>query len=111
MPIDWSLVPEYAAALVFGYLCGSIPFGILLTRLAGGPGLSSLGSGHMGRNHRLSTRRKGPPGGAAPPSPVGSIRGSLSPGWLRFRGGKGGGTVSGALPGTAWPAAVVFCAA
>ena len=39
--IDWSLAPQYAAALVFGYLCGSIPFGIIITRLAGSETLRS----------------------------------------------------------------------
>ena len=38
---------EYAVALVFGYLCGSIPFGIVLTRLAGAPDLRSIGSGNI----------------------------------------------------------------
>ena len=57
--IDWSLVPEYAAALVFGYLCGSIPFGILLTRLAGAPDLRSVGSGNIGATNVLRTGRKG----------------------------------------------------
>src|SRR6266852_3373717 len=59
MPIDWSLVPEYAAAFVFGYLCGSIPFGILLTRLAGAPDLRAVGSGNIGATNVLRTGRKG----------------------------------------------------
>ena len=57
--IDWSLLPEYAAAFVFGYLCGSIPFGILLTRLAGAPDLRSVGSGNIGATNVLRTGRKG----------------------------------------------------
>ena len=46
--IDWSPLPVYLAALVFGYLCGSIPFGIILTRLAGTQDLRSIGSGNIG---------------------------------------------------------------
>ena len=59
MPIDWPIMPEYAAAFVFGYLCGSIPFGILLTRLAGAPDLRSVGSGNIGATNVLRTGRKG----------------------------------------------------
>src|ERR1700683_5730853 len=57
--LDWPLVPHYAAALAFGYLCGSIPFGILLTRLAGAPDLRSVGSGNIGATNVLRTGRKG----------------------------------------------------
>ena len=56
-----SAVLEYAAALIFGYLCGSIPFGILLTRLAGAPDLRSVGSGNIGATNVLRTGRKGSP--------------------------------------------------
>src|ERR1700693_1329227 len=59
MPIDWSIMLEYVAALVFGYLCGSIPFGILLTRLTGAPDLRSVGSGNIGATNVLRTGRKG----------------------------------------------------
>ena len=57
-PLDWPLVPHYAAALAFGYLCGSIPFGVLLTRLAGAPDLRSVGSGNIGATNVLRTGRK-----------------------------------------------------
>src|ERR1700681_1933464 len=56
--INWSLLSGYAAAFIFGYLCGSIPFGILLTRLAGAPDLRSGGSGNIGDTNVLRTRRK-----------------------------------------------------
>ena len=52
-------LPSCAAAFVFGYLCGSISFGILLTRLAGGPDLRSVGSGNIGATNVLRTGRKG----------------------------------------------------
>ncbi|MGD0026795.1 MAG: glycerol-3-phosphate acyltransferase, partial [Xanthobacteraceae bacterium] len=57
-PIDWSLVPEYAAAFVFGYFCGSIPFGVLLTRLAGAPDVRTIGSGNIGATNVLRSGRK-----------------------------------------------------
>jgi len=131
--IDGSLAPAYAAALLFGYFCGSIPFGILLTRLAGGPDLRGIGSGNIGATNVLRTGRKGlaaatligdmlkgtvavlvighffsePPAIAAG---IGAFLGHLFPVWLKFRGGKGVATYIGVLLGLAWPAAIVFCA-
>ncbi len=123
----------YAAAFVFGYLCGSIPFGVLLTRLTGGPDPRAIGSGNIGATNVLRTGRKGLAAATllgdmlkgtaavlltghvlgydfAVVAAVGAFLGHLFPVWLRFRGGKGVATYIGVLLGLAWPAAIVFCA-
>jgi glycerol-3-phosphate acyltransferase PlsY len=133
MPIDWSLMSEYAAALVFGYLCGSIPFGILLTRLAGAPDLRSVGSGNIGATNVLRTGRKGLAAAtllgdmlkgtvavlivahvfgrdAALVAAFGAFLGHLFPIWLKFKGGKGVATYIGLLLGLkCWLALAAFC--
>jgi acyl phosphate:glycerol-3-phosphate acyltransferase len=132
-PIDWTLASQFLAALTFGYLCGSIPFGILLTRLAGTPDLRSIGSGNIGATNVLRTGRKGLAAatlfgdmlkgtvavvlthhvfGREPAivAAVGAFLGHLFPFWLRFRGGKGVATYIGVLLGLSWPAAIFFCA-
>jgi glycerol-3-phosphate acyltransferase PlsY len=124
--------PYYAAAFVFGYLCGSIPFGVVLTRLTGGPDLRSIGSGNIGATNVLRSGRKGLAAATligdmlkgtlavlvtghvlgrdfAIVAAVGAFLGHLFPVWLGFRGGKGVATYIGILLGLAWPAAVVFC--
>jgi glycerol-3-phosphate acyltransferase PlsY len=126
-------LPSCALAFVFGYLCGSIPFGVLLTRLAGGPDLRSVGSGNIGATNVLRTGRKGLAAATlvgdmlkgtvavlvagtvlghdvAIVAAVGAFLGHVFPVWLRFRGGKGVATYIGVLLGVAWPAALVFCA-
>jgi acyl phosphate:glycerol-3-phosphate acyltransferase len=132
-PIGWPLISACFAGLAFGYLCGSIPFGILLTRLAGAPDLRSIGSGNIGATNVLRTGRKGLAAatllgdmlkgtvavlltyyvlGREPAivAAVGAFLGHLFPVWLRFRGGKGVATYIGILLGLVWPAAIVFCA-
>jgi acyl phosphate:glycerol-3-phosphate acyltransferase len=121
-----------AVALLLGYLLGSIPFGLILTRLAGTEDLRSIGSGSIGATNVLRTGRKGIAaatligdalkgtvavvicgyyGGpnAAMLAAFGAFLGHLYPVWLRFRGGKGVATYIGVLIGLFWPAAIVFC--
>jgi glycerol-3-phosphate acyltransferase PlsY len=131
-PIDWPPALTDAAALVVGYLLGSIPFGLVLTRLAGTPDIRSIGSGNIGATNVLRTGRKGlavatliadalkgtaavlaakyafgPD--AALAAVAGALIGHIFPVWLAFKGGKGVATYIGVLLGLAWPAALVFC--
>jgi glycerol-3-phosphate acyltransferase PlsY len=122
---------QYAASFLFGYLCGSVPFGILLTRLARAPDLRSVGSGNIGATNVLRTGRKGLAAATligdmlkgtvavlvtiyfldqrfALAAAIGAFLGHLFPVWLRFRGGKGVATYLGLLLGLVWPAALVF---
>src|SRR5215468_8763889 len=119
-------------ALVIGYLLGSIPFGLLLTRLAGTQDLRSIGSGNIGATNVLRTGRKelaaatllgdmlkgtaaviiaGYFGGptAAMLAGLGAFLGHLFPVWLKFKGGKGVAVYIGILLGLFWPAALTFC--
>ena len=122
-PLNWSLaLPAYAAAFAFGYLCGSIPFGVLLTRLAGVADVRAIGSGNIGATNVLRTGRKGLAAATllgdmlkgtvavlltayvlgrdfAVAAAVGAFLGHLFPVWLRFRGGKGVATYIGLLLG------------
>jgi glycerol-3-phosphate acyltransferase PlsY len=134
--LDALLSPPFAsaaAALLFGYLCGSIPFGVIVTRLAGTQDLRTVGSGNIGATnvlrsgHRalaaatlLGDMLKGTAAvllalylsGAnhALLAGLGAFLGHLFPVWLRFKGGKGVATYIGVLLGLAWPAALAFCA-
>jgi acyl phosphate:glycerol-3-phosphate acyltransferase len=122
---------QYAASFLFGYLCGSVPFGILLTRFGGGPDLRNVGSGNIGATNVLRTGRKGLAAATligdvlkgtvavlliayffgqpfALAAAVGAFLGHLFPVWLGFRGGKGVATYIGLLLGLVWPAALVF---
>ncbi len=120
-------------AFAFGYLLGSIPFGLLLTRAAGGPDVRTIGSGNIGATNVLRTGRKGLAAAtlvcdmlkgalavllaqhyagaeAALIAGLGAFLGHLFPVWLKFKGGKGVATYIGVLLGLAWPAALIFCA-
>jgi glycerol-3-phosphate acyltransferase PlsY len=124
--------PFLVVALLVGYLFGSIPFGVVLTRLAGTQDLRTIGSGSIGATNVLRTGRKGLAAGtvlgdalkgtvavvicgyyggpnAAMLAAFGAFLGHLYPVWLKFKGGKGVATYIGVLIGLFWPAAVVFC--
>jgi acyl phosphate:glycerol-3-phosphate acyltransferase len=119
-------------AFLLGYLLGSIPFGLILTKLARTEDLRSIGSGNIGATNVLRTGRKGLAastllldmlkgtaavliagqfGGsnAEMLAALGAFLGHLFPVWLKFRGGKGVAVYIGVLVGLFWPAAVVFC--
>src|SRR5258705_3224496 len=119
-------------AFLLGYLFGSIPFGMVLTKLAGTQDLRSIGSGNIGATNVLRTGRKGlaaatPIGdmlkgtiaviiagyyggaNAAMLAALGAFLGHLFPVWLKFNGGKGVATYIGVLIGPVLPAALMFC--
>ncbi len=123
----------YLAAFIFGYLCGSIPSGVILTRLFGAPDVRSIGSGNIGATNVLRTGRKALAAAtllgdmlkgtaavllagyflgrdAALCAALGAFLGHLFPVWLGFKGGKGVATYIGLLLGLVWPAALFFCA-
>ncbi len=117
-------------ALVFGYLLGSIPFGLIFTRIAGTQDLRSIGSGNIGATNVLRTGHKGLAAAtlladalkgtaavivasylsqyAAILAGLGAFLGHLYPVWLKGKGGKGVATYLGCLLGLAWPGALIF---
>jgi len=126
--------PHILLALGFGYLLGSIPFGLVLTKLTGGPDLRAVGSGNIGATNVLRTGNKALAaatllgdmlkgtiavliaqqfglgaaiaGGLA--AGLGAFLGHLFPVWLGFKGGKGVATYIGVLLALAWPVAFAF---
>jgi glycerol-3-phosphate acyltransferase PlsY len=119
------------AAFVIGYFFGSIPFGLILTKLAGTQDLRSIGSGSIGATNVLRTGNKWLAAGtllgdvlkgtaaviiagslwgpdAAMLAGLGAFLGHIYPVWLKFKGGKGVATYIGVLLGLFWPAVVVF---
>jgi len=115
---------------VFGYLLGSIPFGLIFTRIAGTQDLRSIGSGNIGATNVLRTGHKGLAAAtlladalkgtaavivasylsqyAAILAGLGAFLGHLYPVWLKGKGGKGVATYLGCLLGLAWPGALIF---
>lgn len=131
-PISWEFAwPYLSAALLGGYLLGSVPFGLVLTRLAGLGDIRKIGSGNIGATNVLRSGRKdlaaatvlldGGKGVAAvligaiwgPDTALmaglGALLGHLFPVWLRFKGGKGIATILGVLLAAAWPVGIACC--
>jgi len=124
-------------AFGLGYLLGSIPFGLILTRMAGLGDVRRIGSGNIGATNVLRTGNKGLAAltlvldalkgtaavhlahyyGATEGIAIlagllgglGAFLGHVCPVWLGFKGGKGVATYIGVLIGILWPAALVFC--
>jgi glycerol-3-phosphate acyltransferase PlsY len=127
-PLVW---PHLAAALLLGYGLGSIPFGVLLTRMAGLGDIRAIGSGNIGATNVLRTGNKGLAAATlvldglkgtlavvvaqrlwgvdpALAAALGAFLGHLYPVWLKFRGGKGVATFLGCLLGFAPAVALAF---
>ncbi|CCA93751.1 glycerol-3-phosphate 1-O-acyltransferase PlsY [Novosphingobium sp. PP1Y] len=121
---------QWIFALALGYALGSVPFGLIITRIAGAGDLRSIGSGNIGATNVLRTGRKGLAaatllldllkGLAAvliaavlwPASvwlaALGAFLGHCFPVWLKFRGGKGVATTAGIAFGLAWPVGLAY---
>ncbi len=124
--------PLLLFALVFGYLLGSIPFGLILTRMAGLGDVRSIGSGNIGATNVLRTGNKKLAaatllldmlkgtaavliaGIVSPEAAIvagfGAFLGHIFPVWLKFKGGKGVATYLGVLLGLFWQGALIFAA-
>jgi glycerol-3-phosphate acyltransferase PlsY len=109
--------PALLLALIGGYLAGSIPFGVIITRLAGLCDIRAVGSGNIGATNVLRTGRKGLAfatllldgakgaivvliaqrfsADAALAAAIGAVFGHVFPVWLKFKGGKGVATAIG----------------
>ncbi len=120
---------EWIGALGLGYLLGSIPFGLILTRASGAGDLRNIGSGSIGATNVLRTGRKGLAAatvlldagkgvaavliaarwlpGTEGVAAIGAVIGHCFPVWLRFKGGKGFATAAGVCVALAWPVMVV----
>ncbi|MDB5619080.1 glycerol-3-phosphate 1-O-acyltransferase PlsY [Tardiphaga sp.] len=128
------MIVVYVFAAALGYFLGSIPFGLVLTRLAGTQDIRTIGSGNIGATNVLRTGRKGlaaatlildalkgtiaviiagSVGGpqAAMIAGLFAFLGHLFPVWLGFKGGKGVAVYIGIMLGLFWPAALIFCMA
>ena len=123
-----TIAPVLAIAL--GYLLGSIPFGVILTSLAGAGDLRQIGSGNIGATNVLRTGRKGLAAatllldllkgaaavwiaeafwpGLGMVAAAGAFIGHCYPVWLKFKGGKGVATLMGIVLALHWPSGIVF---
>ena len=126
------MTTEGLLALLTGYLLGSIPFGLVLTRLAGKGDVREVGSGNIGATNVLRAGGKGLAAatlvldalkatvavliarqlwpGTEAYAAAGALVGHLYPVWLKFRGGKGVATYLGLLIPLIWPAALIYAA-
>ncbi|MEW6575782.1 glycerol-3-phosphate 1-O-acyltransferase PlsY [Sphingorhabdus buctiana] len=127
MPTGWM---EMGSAALLGYLLGSIPFGLLLTKLGGAGDIRDIGSGNIGATNVLRTGRKGLAAltllldllkglaavliarqlfpGFEVFAAVSAFFGHLYPVWLGFKGGKGVATYAGILFGLNWPLGLIY---
>ena len=124
---------EALFALLLGYVTGSVPFGLILTRLSGAGDLREIGSGNIGATNVLRTGRKGLAAATllldlakglvavlavralwgealTEQAAIGAFVGHCFPVWLMFRGGKGVATTAGICLGLAWPIGAVYAA-
>lgn len=129
MPIE--LMP-LIYAVVLGYLCGSVPFGLLLTRAAGLGDIRTIGSGNIGATNVLRTGNRWVAAAtlvldaakaalpvlvaryywgeqAAMVAAIGAFLGHCFPAWLNFKGGKGVAVMIGSLLALSWPVGLIFC--
>ena len=128
---DLSYTWPFFAAAVLGYLLGSVPFGLVLTKLGGYGDIRQIGSGNIGATNVLRTGNTGLAaltllldggkgaiafwiaGILGPDMAVlaagGAFLGHLFPVWLKFRGGKGVATALGILIAASWQAGVLAC--
>jgi len=133
-PISWTHAGPYLfLALCAGYLIGSIPFGLLITRMAGLGDIRTIGSGNIGATNVLRTGHKGLAAltllldsgkgafaalvamaflGRDPMlmTALGAVLGHNFPVWLKFKGGKGVATTLGTLIAVSWPVGLGACA-
>lgn len=129
MPVE--LMP-LIYAVVLGYLCGSVPFGLLLTRAAGLGDIRTIGSGNIGATNVLRTGNRWVAAAtlvldaakaalpvlvaryywgeqAAMVAAIGAFLGHCFPAWLNFKGGKGVAVMIGSLLALSWPVGLIFC--
>ncbi len=117
-------------ALALGYLLGSVPFGLILTRMFDAGDIRQIGSGNIGATNVLRTGRKGLAAGTllldgakgflavwlawrwfpevAGMAALGAVLGHCFPLWLKFKGGKGVATTLGVSLGLAWPIGAAY---